>query len=75
MDTAPAPLPIVRTPRRRRVALWVALVALIAVAQSLLVWLTLEYENNRAQEQCPRHPESSPGDHEISQKVSLRGCG
>ena len=51
MDTAPAPLPIVRTPRHRRVALWVALVALIAVAQSLLVWLTLEYENNRAQEQ------------------------
>jgi two-component system, LuxR family, sensor histidine kinase DctS len=47
----PAPLPAVRPSRRRRVALWVALVGLIAVAQSLLVWLTLEYESNRVQEQ------------------------
>ena len=42
----------VRTPRRRRVVLWGVLVALIAVAQSLLVWLTFEYESNRAQEQA-----------------------
>jgi two-component system sensor histidine kinase DctS len=48
----PVPLPVPRPSRRRRVALWVALVALIAVAQSLLVWLTLEYESNRAQEQA-----------------------
>ena len=37
--------------RRRRALLWGALVALLAVAQSLLVWLTVNYESNRAQEQ------------------------
>jgi two-component system sensor histidine kinase DctS len=36
--------------RRRRVLLWGALVALLAVAQSLLVWLTVDFESNRAQE-------------------------
>jgi two-component system, LuxR family, sensor histidine kinase DctS len=51
MINPPAPLPAVRPSRRRRVALWVALIGLIAVAQSLLVWLTLEYESNRVQEQ------------------------
>ncbi len=35
----------------RRLALWGALVALLVVAQSLLVWLTISYERNRAQEQ------------------------
>ncbi len=33
-----------------RVALWVALVMLLLVAQSLLVWLTAAYEHNRAQD-------------------------
>jgi two-component system, LuxR family, sensor histidine kinase DctS len=52
MITPPAaPLPSVRPSRRRRVALWGVLIGLIAVAQSLLIWLTLEYESNRAQEQ------------------------
>ena len=37
--------------RRRRVALWGALMSLLVVAQSLLVWLTLDYETGRAQEQ------------------------
>ena len=37
--------------RRRRVLLWSALVALLVVAQSLLVWLTVDYESNRAQEE------------------------
>ncbi len=38
-------------PRRwRRLALWSALVGLLAVAQSLLVALTLNHENTRAQE-------------------------
>lgn len=47
----PAPeLPHSRT-RRRRVLLWSALVALLVVAQSALVWLTLNYESSRAQEQ------------------------
>ncbi|CAG1013315.1 two-component system, LuxR family, sensor histidine kinase DctS [Burkholderiaceae bacterium] len=37
--------------RRRRALLWGALVSLLLVAQSLLVWLTVDYESNRAQEQ------------------------
>ncbi len=37
--------------RRRRALLWGALVALLVVAQSMLVWLTLNYETTRAQEQ------------------------
>jgi two-component system, LuxR family, sensor histidine kinase DctS len=50
---APAPAPVAppRPRRWRRALLWVALVSLLLVAQSLLVWLTLDYENNRAQEQ------------------------
>ena len=36
--------------RRRRLALWGALVALLAVAQSLLVFLTANYERVRAQD-------------------------
>ncbi|MGD9832515.1 MAG: sensor histidine kinase [Piscinibacter sp.] len=38
-------------PRSRRPALWGALVALLVVAQSLLVYLTANYEKVRAQEQ------------------------
>jgi two-component system sensor histidine kinase DctS len=38
-------------PLARRVALWGALVALLLVAQSLLVVLTLSFEKNRSQEQ------------------------
>ena len=38
-------------PRSRRLALWGALVALLVVAQSLLVYLTANYERVRAQEQ------------------------
>jgi two-component system sensor histidine kinase DctS len=45
----PSPLP--RPPRRvRRVVLWGLLIALIAVAQALLVFLVVEYESARAQE-------------------------
>jgi two-component system sensor histidine kinase DctS len=40
-----------RTRRIRRVLLWAALVALLLVAQSLLVWLTLRYESAKSQEQ------------------------
>src|SRR5687768_5603365 len=48
---SPAPeLPHSRT-RRRRMLLWSALVGLLVVAQSALVWLTLNYESSRAQEQ------------------------
>ena len=38
--------------RLRRALLWGALVALLVVAQSLLVWLTVNHERNRAQEQA-----------------------
>ncbi|HZE90768.1 MAG TPA: PAS domain S-box protein [Rhizobacter sp.] len=39
-------------PRRwRRALLWGALVGLLLIAQTLLVWLSLDYESNRAQEQ------------------------
>jgi two-component system sensor histidine kinase DctS len=49
--TLPPPGP--RQPRRwRRALLWGALVALLLVAQSLLVALTLSYEASRAQEQA-----------------------
>src|SRR5438105_14566044 len=37
--------------RRRRALLWGALVALLVIAQSALVWLTVSYESTRAQEQ------------------------
>ena len=46
----PLPAPAVR-PRSRRLALWGALVALLVVAQSLLVYLTANYERVRAQDQ------------------------
>jgi len=36
--------------RGRRAALWGALMALLVVAQSMLVWFTLNYESSRAQE-------------------------
>jgi two-component system sensor histidine kinase DctS len=52
----PAPAPLALVPghsgrRYRRALLWGALVALLAVAQSLLVWMTVNYESARAQEQ------------------------
>jgi two-component system sensor histidine kinase DctS len=47
---APPPLPGTGATRRRRTLLWGALVGLMAVAQSALVWLTLNYESTRAQE-------------------------
>jgi two-component system sensor histidine kinase DctS len=50
-------------PRRwRRALLWGALVGLLLVAQTLLVWLTLDYENNRAQEQVDAAAASAIGD-------------
>lgn len=52
-----------RTTRRWRRALpWAALVGLLLVAQSLLVWLTLDYENNRAQEQVDAAAATAIGD-------------
>ena len=50
-DQPPLPARVPRSWSVRRLALWGALVALLIVAQSLLVWLTISYESNRAQEQ------------------------
>ncbi|MED5621517.1 sensor histidine kinase [Ideonella sp. BN130291] len=50
-ELAPAPVAAPpRPPRWRRALPWVALVPLLLVAQSLLVWLTANYESTRAQE-------------------------
>jgi two-component system sensor histidine kinase DctS len=43
--------PSPRARKWRRALLWAALVALLLVAQSLLVWLTVGFESNRTQEQ------------------------
>ena len=64
MSVLPLPPPIAAArPRRwRRALLWGALVSLLLVAQSLLVWLTLDYESNRAQEQVDAAAAASVGD-------------
>lgn len=49
-------------PRSRRLALWGALVALLVVAQSLLVYLTANYERVRAQEQVEAAATASAAD-------------
>ncbi|MFY9512225.1 MAG: PAS domain-containing sensor histidine kinase, partial [Rubrivivax sp.] len=46
------PRQTVATSRTRRALLWSALVALLLVAQTLLVALTLSYESSRAQEEA-----------------------
>ncbi len=60
------PLPSVsRVPRAwpvRRLALWGALVTLLIVAQSLLVWLTISSERNRTQEQVEQAATASATD-------------
>jgi two-component system sensor histidine kinase DctS len=48
MDGLAAPLPLPRPTRRRRALLWALLTALLVVAQSLLVALTINYEEGRA---------------------------
>ena len=47
----PAPPPLAGPIRRRRALLWGVLVALLVIAQSLLVWLTVSYESSRAQDE------------------------
>ncbi|WP_375137447.1 PAS domain-containing sensor histidine kinase [Rubrivivax rivuli] len=52
-DALATPLPAAVAPRRaRRALLWGALVALLVVAQTLLVALTVRYEESRAQEEA-----------------------
>lgn len=52
--TGPASLAPAEPPRLRRLRwpLWVVLMALLLVAQSLLVWLTLDYEAARSQDRA-----------------------
>lgn len=50
LPSGPPADPAQRPRRWRRALLWSALVALLLVAQSLLVWLTLNFESNRVQE-------------------------
>lgn len=58
MEPWPAP--------RRRVALWGALVALLVVAQSLLVFLTANYERVRAQDQLDASATAAAADVRLS---------
>ncbi len=61
-SSAPSPLVTTRPRRWRRALLWGALVSLLLIAQSLLVWLTLNYESSRAQEQVDASAAASIGD-------------
>lgn len=47
---APHEPPVSARSSRRRLAWWAALIGLLAIAQSLLVWLTMNFEASRAQE-------------------------
>lgn len=58
--------------RRRRVVLWGALMALLVVAQSLLVWLTANYESARAQEHADAMSTSVAADVKQSLSRSLQ---
>lgn len=62
MTDAPTPTPRVPRTRRRRIALWGALVALLVIAQSLLVFLTISYERVRAQDQVDAAAASAAAD-------------
>ena len=61
-DQPPSPSRRPRVWPVRRLALWGALVALLIVAQSLLVWLTISYESNRAQEQVEQAAAAAAAD-------------
>ncbi len=60
-STPPSEAPT-RLRRWRRPLLWSALVALLLVLQALLVWLSLSYESNRAQEQVDAAAASAAAD-------------
>ena len=60
-SATPTLLPSSR-PRGRRIALWSLLVALLVVAQSLLVYLTIKYESARSQEQVESAAASAAAD-------------
>lgn len=58
--------------RGRRLALWGALVALLVVAQSLLVYLTANYEKVRAQEQVDAAATAAAADVRLSLSRQLQ---
>ena len=61
--------PALRRPRRlRRALLWSALVVLLVVAQSALVWLTVNFEGVRAQEQAEAASSAAAAD--VRQRIS-----
>ena len=70
MTDSPIPAPGARSAsadparpwRWRRLVLWSALVGLLVVAQSALVWLTISYESARALEQADAAATSAAGD-------------
>ncbi len=61
-DPLPSLPPAPRAWPVRRLALWGALVGLLIVAQSLLVWLTVNHERNRAQEQVEQATTTAAAD-------------
>lgn len=67
----PLPLAPARS-RGRRLALWGALVALLVVAQSLLVYLTANYEKVRAQEQVDAAATAAAADVRLSLSRQLQ---
>jgi two-component system sensor histidine kinase DctS len=72
-STLTSPAVPARPRRWRRALLWGALVGLLLVAQSLLVWLTLDYENNRAQEQVDAAAAAAIGDLRHALSGDLQG--
>jgi two-component system sensor histidine kinase DctS len=77
--TAPAPpagspaAPPPASPRSPRLLLWVALVMLLLVAQSLLVVLTLRYEHARAQERTDDLATAAQGEIRRRAQLMLQG--
>jgi two-component system, LuxR family, sensor histidine kinase DctS len=61
-DPLPSPPRVPRAWPARRLALWGALVGLLIVAQSLLVWLTISHERNRAQDQVEQAAAAAAAD-------------
>ena len=75
--SAPPPAIAARPRRWRRALLWGALIGLLLVAQSLLVWFALDYESNRAQEQAYAHarPVYQALDDHFSEASTLNALG
>ena len=70
---AAAPTPPTDSRRSPRLLLWVALVVLLVVAQSLLVVLTLRFEQARAQERTDDLASSAQGEIRRRAQLVLQG--